>query len=175
MKQILFIILALVLFAGCGETKKPETPEKKETVKEPLAKEEKEEPEYDGKKLSEWIMQLNNNNAHIRDDAVAALCFIGDKSAVPVLIKALEDEAEFVRSHTAEALGEIGDKTAVSALIQALSDKNIDVRLNAEEALKKLTGQDFDPDPAKWRAWWDENKDKILKEEKSTTKKPEKK
>ena len=107
---------------------------------------------------------LGDEDLWVRSSAASVLGKIGDKAAVPALIKALRDENVGVRSYAASALGKIKDKTAVPALLNALGNENDGVRSSAIGALEKITGQDFGYDPAKWQKWWDENKDKILRE-----------
>jgi len=58
--------------------------------------------------------------------------------ALEPLIKALEDEEEYVRSSAAEALGEIGDKRAVEPLIKALEDDDKGVLYHAAYALGRI-------------------------------------
>ncbi len=57
-----------------------------------------------------------------RGAAANALGIIGDKTAVPGLIKTLADDYPKVRGSAAHALGAIGDKTAVPGLIKILGD-----------------------------------------------------
>ena len=85
---------------------------------------------------------------------------MGDKTAVPALIKALKDKDFRVCGYAARALGEIGDRSAVPALISALGDKKDQVRTKAANALKEITGQSFGKDISKWNAWWKKNKGK---------------
>tara|TARA_B100000586_G_C20036243_1_gene395532 strand:- start:147 stop:1043 length:897 start_codon:yes stop_codon:yes gene_type:complete len=58
----------------------------------------------------------------LRLHSAEALGYIGDVCAVKPLIKALEDENEYVRAHAAWALGEIGDARAVGSLVELLED-----------------------------------------------------
>ena len=58
----------------------------------------------------------------LRLHSAEALGYIGDARAVKPLIKALEDENEYVRAHAAWALGEIGDARAVGSLVELLED-----------------------------------------------------
>jgi HEAT repeat protein len=74
----------------------------------------------------------------MHDRAAVALGFIGDRSAVGPLIKALTDESTAVRRDAAMALGRIGDNRAVEPLKKALNDANSGVREGAANALKKI-------------------------------------
>jgi HEAT repeat protein len=58
----------------------------------------------------------------LRLHSAEALGHIGDACAVKPLIKALEDENEYVRAYAAWALGEIGDARAVGSLVELLED-----------------------------------------------------
>ena len=166
MKKLLVIILAVGLFAGCGETKKPEEPAKVENKgNQTVSREQQVERlikqlQYknsetrkmaaialrklgDKTAVSLLIKALENEDEdeNVRSNAVEALGWIGGKSAVPALIKVLGHEKWSVRSNVAEALGRIGDKSAVPALINALGDKEMWGRSNAIEALGKIEAQ----------------------------------
>ena len=106
-----------------------------------------------------------DKNERVRNRAANLLGAIGDKSAIPALIKALWDKGEYVSQNAALALVKIKDKSAIPELLKALENENINVNKWAKKALKGITDQDFDQDTAKWQKWWDENKDKTLKEE----------
>ena len=59
------------------------------------------------------------------------------KTAVPALIKSLNDSVPYVRESAAEALGKVGPeaRTAVPALIKLLGDEKGDVRYWATQSL----------------------------------------
>ena len=65
------------------------------------------------------------------------------KSAVPVLIEALQDKDETVSRAAAVALAEIGPdiRLAVPALIERLKDEHREIRLAAAEALQAIIEQ----------------------------------
>lgn len=86
--------------------------------------------------LSEAL--LSDEDMGVRMRAAMALRRIGDRDAVPALIKALADEDEYVRVSAAAALGEIGDQTASPALEVALGDVSDIVRQAATRALKSI-------------------------------------
>ena len=46
------------------------------------------------------------------------------------------------------------DRAAIDVLVAALDSANGDVRAKAHRNLVKITGQDFPPESARWRAWW---------------------
>ena len=79
-----------------------------------------------------------HSNSNVRKNAAVTLGRIHDRSAMPYLILALEDDNGLVRMSAAWALGEIGDKNAVDALCGALDDSVWNVRMRAAEALGKI-------------------------------------
>lgn len=81
-------------------------------------------------KLKELITRLMNKDEDlkVRCDTAKTLGQIGDKSAVPTLIKALKDENKDVRVNAAVALDGVDDKRAISPLIEILKDKDGEVR-----------------------------------------------
>ena len=95
---------------------------------------------------------LDHEDCKVRCNAAHALGRIGDKSAVPALIKALRDthmeyaddeHPDMGKFHpvsvaAADALGAIGDRSAVPALIEALKHSDRFVKDSAEEALIAL-------------------------------------
>lgn len=85
------------------------------------------------------VAALDDKCPSVRWSASAALLKIGDRSAVPGFIEALQrGKDKETRVRAAEALGRIGDKTAVPALREALTYKGTYVRKAVREALKKL-------------------------------------
>ena len=71
---------------------------------------------------------------------------IGDKSTLPLLLKALKNEDFWVRKVCVEALGEIGDKSSIPAIKKALKDDNFFVRAAAVWALYRIDGKSVLPD-----------------------------
>jgi HEAT repeat protein len=90
-------------------------------------------------------------------EAAAALIKIGKYSVKPLIV-ALNDTEPGVREKAVWALGEIKDPRAVKALIAALSDDDPIVRAHAASAMRKITGENFDEEPAKWQKWWNESR-----------------
>ena len=70
-----------------------------------------------------------------RKQAAEVLGELGDKSAVPYLIKATKDESPEVRCASCEALGKLGDRGAIEPLKEVLKDESPEVRCAAAEAL----------------------------------------
>lgn len=104
------------------------------------------EPEYDGRPLSEWIKDFKAAAPQTRNAAAYAISGMGPaaRSAVPVLIEALEDPSPTVRFPVCIALREIGPEAAaaVPALEKVLLDPSDDVAAMARKALKAITGRD---------------------------------
>jgi HEAT repeat protein len=73
-----------------------------------------------------------------RSGAAFVLGEIGDKSAVPALIKALGDEYMEVKMKSAIALGKLGDKKAVDPIIAAMKEGNYDMKTAGVIALCKI-------------------------------------
>jgi HEAT repeat protein len=108
------------------------------------------EPEYEGRPLSSWIVDLKSAPApYSRNAAAYAISGMGPaaKAAVPALIEALTDPEATVRFPVCIALREIGPdaKEAVPALTTALDDRNDDVAAMARKAILKITGEDPRP------------------------------
>jgi HEAT repeat protein len=100
-----------------------------------------------GRKVKKFIDDLANPSSDddTRHTAVWALGNLGDKRAVPGLIKVLEnDKNENIRSIAAEALGKLDDKQAIKPLIKALKDPDWGVRVDAVYAFGRL--KDFSKD-----------------------------
>lgn len=86
-----------------------------------------------------------------RSNAAWALGEIGDKTATPVLRKALSDSDTNVRLKTASAVMKLKPKEAVPELITLMGDKSPMVRERARDALKAITGRDRGPKPENWK------------------------
>jgi len=56
------------------------------------------------KKIEALTMHLDDGNVQVRRDAVVELSKIGTPSTIPALVKALEDESQYVRLVTADTM-----------------------------------------------------------------------
>jgi HEAT repeat protein len=72
-----------------------------------------------------------------RTKACRALGRLGDPIVVPLLARAMEDEAWVVRAQAATALGACGVPEAVGPLARALADQNWWVRANSASGLRR--------------------------------------
>lgn len=64
-------------------------------------------------------------------------------------------KAKVDRAVTIKALSGINEKSTLSSLIVSLYDQDPAIQNSAAEALKKITGQDFKEDRAKWYELWE--------------------
>jgi HEAT repeat protein len=80
--------------------------------------------------------------AWARYGAVIALGNVGHPKAVPTLVRALQDDSEYVRREAARALAKVPDPTAILPLIEALeNDEDPVLRREAAVALRSLGEQ----------------------------------
>jgi HEAT repeat protein len=78
-------------------------------------------------------------HARARSLACWALGRLGDKEAIPAILRALEDDDLSVRVASAHALGELDDALAVEPLIRSLKlDPSLDVRQMAAWSLGRI-------------------------------------
>ena len=79
----------------------------------------------------------------VRSTAAVALRMIGDKRAVPALMKAASDPNPLVRADVVSALGALGGPEQVGRLIEILKrDADVEVRLQAVGALARIGGDE---------------------------------
>jgi hypothetical protein len=83
---------------------------------------------------------LGDPSYKVRVQAALVLGKLGDRRAVPALVKALKDENSSVRGVSCSSLGRLGDPSAVPALREATKDGESFVRQAAEKALAQLQG-----------------------------------
>jgi HEAT repeat protein len=97
------------------------------------------EPARNGKRLTEWIDLLLDEDGGVRINAASVLIGFGPAAlpAVPALALTLKDEYGDARIYAAEALRAIGPKAedAIPALLEALRDKDPSVRTISARAL----------------------------------------
>ena len=126
----------------------------------------------DSRALEPLMATLKDDYWATREAAAEALARLADPRSVPTLIEALkpdyhvpgtrpiesDEPARRMKDRVAAALVKIG-KPAIDPLIVLLEQTAPEDRRwpggahYAAEALKKITGQDFGFDAAKWRAW----------------------
>ena len=129
------------------------------------------------------IAALKDEDSNARGCAALALAEINPppKKAIPAIIESFpeilvsiyRDDRGVEHSVIADVFIMAAASTGVS-VTAGIKDINGRIfygtyqrsdRVNAgAEALKKITGEDFGNDRDKWRAWWEKNKESILKE-----------
>jgi HEAT repeat protein/VWA domain-containing protein len=98
----------------------------------------------------------------LRLTAIDALGDCGEEEAAEGLIPFLKDPRWQIRVAAVEALRKLRKKVAIPALIEAMGREEGRVREDVLAALQAMTGIDKADNPAVWRNWWNENKDKTL-------------
>jgi HEAT repeat protein len=93
-----------------------------------------------GKSAVPALIEFVNNHREDfgAEEAVKALGWIEDVSAVPAVISVLKVGNSYSRQEAAEALGKLGDASAVPVLIEALNDKYFHVRSNSVVSLGQI-------------------------------------
>jgi HEAT repeat protein len=81
---------------------------------------------------------LASPNWQVRSSALVSLERLGDRKALPVIVRALKDSDPRVRAEAARALGALADPAATDPLVAALSDTSAEVRINATTSLGRL-------------------------------------
>lgn len=81
------------------------------------------------------------------------------------LIRSLRDKDPQVRLSAARILGANKNSETIEPLIQALAEEQDEpVRKAIGEALRSVTGEKFEDDPAKWKAWFVQNRPRGIPE-----------
>jgi hypothetical protein len=90
----------------------------------------------------------------LRIAAVRSLAALRDESAVPLLVRLLDDESWRVREAAAEGLSELRSRAAVEPLIDRLAGERLRVRGAIVRALRRTTGMPLQDNARDWRRWW---------------------
>lgn len=85
---------------------------------------------------------LEDPDWHVRMGAVVALRIIGDRTAMPEIIRAAGDDSRFVRREAVKSMGRMGGREVMQPLIAALRDEDSSVRLRAAGALGRIGSSD---------------------------------
>jgi HEAT repeat protein len=88
--------------------------------------------------VEDWLADLRNRRWWVRADGVRALGFVEERSALPAITRALEDDHEEVRAAAVEAAGRLGDPRAIPALLEHLADGSRYQRVRVVDALRSL-------------------------------------
>ncbi|MHC4627860.1 MAG: HEAT repeat domain-containing protein, partial [Planctomycetota bacterium] len=105
--------------------------------------------------------QLQSRDVVERISAARTLALLRDRSAIPALVKALEDTSPQVRAGAALALSACGDRSAVRPLIETLDDRDVFAAQAANIVLENMTAHSVDFNPfmgqskaAEWRRYF---------------------
>lgn len=93
----------------------------------------------------ETILENKDSQKWARIASIYSLGLLGERSAVPALIRILSNSHEpiAVRAHAAEALGNIGDPESVPALAEMLRDETSpSLRRSCAYALGEIDGSE---------------------------------
>jgi hypothetical protein len=88
--------------------------------------------------IERWRADLRDRRWWLRADGVRALGFVEERSALPAILRALDDDHEEVRAAAVEAAGRLGDPRAISALLGHLADGSRYQRARVVDALRSL-------------------------------------
>jgi HEAT repeat protein len=88
--------------------------------------------------LEEIIKEIKSEDSLVRREAMRKLAKIGDESAIPYLVDALQDEALSVQEAAAEAIKSIGGKQACEMLISYLKSNDPAIRNLAKTLLESI-------------------------------------
>jgi HEAT repeat protein len=116
----------------------------KKTVTESMLLTKRQNVEETDTPLERLIAELGSRDDIVRVRARRSLVAKG-KTAVPLLIRALEDENNTMRWEAAKTLSEIEDPEAAPALVKALEDEMFEVRWVAAEGLAKMNMKGLKP------------------------------
>jgi len=108
------------------------------------------------------LVAQSDRDQVLRLTAIDALGESGEERAAEGLVAVLRDPRWQLRVAAVEALRKLRKKAAIPALIEAMGREEGRVREDILAALQDMTGVDKSDNPAVWRNWWEENKDKPL-------------
>ncbi len=117
--------------------------------------------QQDGRFQEELFAALAGGRVPVRQAAAESLAVLAD-AAVVERLRATAADARLdpgVRQVALWSLGRCGRKAAAAALVDQLGSEHEVLRRTAADALADLSGRNFGPDAAPWKAWWAERKD----------------
>ena len=88
--------------------------------------------------VEQWTRQLEHRRWWVRAEAARALGLVRESRALPLLIRALDDDHEEVRAAAVEALGLIGNPQTIPVLLSRLTDQSRNQRARIIEALREF-------------------------------------
>jgi len=90
------------------------------------------------KQVTKFASTLDVSEEETLEETALALGELGDRSAVPVLLEALDCEDIMVAEAAARALGKLGDRSIVPVLVKRLESWDVIKRLKAADLLGEL-------------------------------------
>ncbi len=124
----LLLLIALTVPAYAQEEPAPDTPEKQEPQKPPLALTQEE--------VSRQIEMLGSRFLTDRISAQSTVARVG-KAAIPYLKSALESDNTFLRMNAVELLGRMKQPEALPPIVEMFGDSSPAVRRSAARAIEK--------------------------------------
>jgi HEAT repeat protein len=92
-----------------------------------------------GKKVTSFLMvAFDTPNRDVRKFIIDIIGEVKDRSALPLLLKALKDDDDNVRASAVEHLGQMGDPSVVDALIGILKNGDLWTAFPAADALGRI-------------------------------------
>lgn len=107
---------------------------------------------------------LRDSDPGIRLVTLQGLAQRKDPTTVDLCIKALKEKGWPHRLAAAEALAGIGDPSAIAPLVDAIAVEEGRLIEDYADALAALTGEQLGAEPAAWRAWYEDNKEKLAEQ-----------
>jgi HEAT repeat protein len=104
---------------------------------------------------------LRDSEPQVRASAATALGGLGvPEASQPLASQASGEEDGRVKVQIALAAKLLHAKEVIESLIRWLQDPSAEVRAESVSSLQSLSGKVFGEDPARWEAWWAENRPK---------------
>ena len=96
-----------------------------------------------------------------RARALDLLADLGNRQVYPLVEKAASDRNWMVRSAFYAFAAKIREPRAVPLLIERLAKESGRLKQEVEKALRRIAGLTFAYDLARWREWWEKEKDRF--------------
>jgi HEAT repeat protein len=117
---------------------------------------------YSIKPLAEFLFSCQD--ALRKEEVAKFLRWADRKGATEVIIPYLKDKDPKVRKSAAEALGYLQSPYGVEELLELMTDEDKEVREAVIKALREIANENYGEDVGKWSIWWEQNKDRLLKQ-----------
>lgn len=97
---------------------------------------------------------LKDDSNEVRHLAVKALIWQGSEASVPVLLKVLAGDRDFIRKTAAFGLGYLGGPDIVPQLIEGMDTPRSEILVAARDALKRVTFRADLAKPEEFKRWY---------------------